>query len=308
MTRLLLAASIALFATAGAQRLQAKVKYGESVAGGHKQHATTQTCPSGYYLEGQRCLNKQEVAEELSCPTGSVERNGQCLDFSAGRWTCSGDLNLLGRSCVGKEYTDKTRRCPEGSILRDNECVVLGDYPFECPEDAVTENGRCALIMAKLRRCPDGYKNLGDLCVTREQAQPETICARGEMEGNRCIITFPIEKVCPSGYENFGATCATYKDEVERCPEGFRPAGSWCTKTEEVEKTIQCGNGQNPSDNCAVKVDVPLSPICNVGKMMDGQCTETSYEPAVYSCPAGYELNGTTCSKSQSYDCSTTEH
>eukprot|EP01068_Selenidium_serpulae_P016514 Selendium_serpulae@DN6305_c0_g1_i11.p1 len=40
----------------------------------------------------------------------------------------------------------------------------------------------------------------------------------------------------------------------------------------------------------------------------DRRLTSRCHLSAVYSCPAGYELNGTTCSKSQSYDCSTTEH
>eukprot|EP01068_Selenidium_serpulae_P002577 Selendium_serpulae@DN2554_c0_g1_i1.p1 len=166
------AAVVAALAGANGQGLAPKAKYTESNYATSKRHTTTQTCPSGYYLEGTKCTSKQEVAPEFSCPSGSVERDGQCLDFSAGRWTCSTDLSLIGKTCVGREYTDKERRCPAGSIERAGECVVLGNYPFECPEDAVTENGRCALIKAKFRQCPDGFKTFGDLCVDRESAEP----------------------------------------------------------------------------------------------------------------------------------------
>eukprot|EP01068_Selenidium_serpulae_P017010 Selendium_serpulae@DN6340_c3_g1_i1.p1 len=116
-----------------------------------------------------------------------------------------------------------------------------------CPEGATMENGRCVVILPKLRRCPDGFANFGDV---------------GTVDDNgRCTITTRLEKVCPSGYEDVAGRCVAYLDEVERCPDAYRRAGSWCSRVDRVEKTIECSNGQSPADNCAVKVDVPLTPV-----------------------------------------------
>eukprot|EP01068_Selenidium_serpulae_P017011 Selendium_serpulae@DN6340_c3_g1_i10.p1 len=299
---------LAIAGTASAQRTGAKAKYGEAALSVHKQHATTQICPDGYYLDGSRCVTKQEVPEEFSCPRGSVELGGQCLNYAAGRWECSDDLNLIGRTCLGRETVDKIKECPEGTIIAGDKCVYIDDIPF-CPEGATMENGRCVVILPKLRRCPDGFANFGDVCVSRETEQPERHCPTGTVDDNgRCTITTRLEKVCPSGYEDVAGRCVAYLDEVERCPDAYRRAGSWCSRVDRVEKTIECSNGQSPADNCAVKVDVPLTPVCNVGKMWDGQCAQASFVPAVYSCPAGYDQQGTSCTKTLPYDCSTTEH
>lgn len=171
------------------------------------------------------------------------------------------------------------------------------------------ENGRCARIIQKFKQCPEGYTTIGDLCAIRETAEPQRVCPTGTFDDNNlCKVTTTIDPVCPPGAEDVGSRCVAHRDEVERCPQTYRRTGSWCQKDETVDKTVECVNGANPADNCAQTVPVPLTPVCNVGKMWNGQCAQQRYTSASYQCPSEYQQQGSACIKTVAYDCSTTEH
>eukprot|EP01068_Selenidium_serpulae_P013776 Selendium_serpulae@DN6006_c0_g1_i2.p1 len=275
-----------------------------------KQHTKTPTCPQGYYFQDGKCVTKQEVPEAHTCPAGTTERHGQCLQHAPARFTCDGGLALSGEECTGEEFAEKMHQCPSGATPIGKECIVHISTVPVCPAGTAALGERCAKLVPMIKGCPSGFTSRGDLCAAQEYEQSLSVCPNGTyQEGDVCKVAFHETEECPEGTVDVGQRCATYTHKISECPKGYSRAGHNCIRTESVQKTIYCPNGADVNNNCLVKVPVPPSPVCKVGKLVNGQCYKPKRTPPSFTCPSGYTLErGSTCIKVVNFDCSETHH
>ena len=181
------------------------------------------------------------VITTVTCPTGSVLTNGQCLNTVTGTiittTTCPTGTVLSGTNCIntvtGTIVTVVT--CPTGSTLTNGQCVntVTGVVVtnINCPTGTVLTNGQCVNTITGTTvtniNCPSGSILTNGQCVNTITPPVTTVtnCPIGTTYVNgECqrVITPPVVtyQTCWDGSVIPGTTACP--QQLKTCPNGTR--------------------------------------------------------------------------------------
>ena len=231
------------------------------------------SCPNGGSLSGSKCYK-----------SGSYAANKYVASYS-----CPNGGSLSGSKCI-KKSTDtkdasKSYTCPNGGTLSGAKCTIT-----------------TSATATKKYTCPSGYTLSGTKCTYTYNATPHQgtgsySCPSGAtLSGTKCTETInatahPGQTVytCPDGYELVSGNRCMKKINATpvavysySCPEGYTASGSGantvCSKKEKIQGYY-----------CEDK-DATLT--------ADNKCVKTvKGHIDYYTCPAGYTLSGTKCTK-----------
>eukprot|EP01068_Selenidium_serpulae_P006121 Selendium_serpulae@DN4294_c0_g1_i1.p1 len=269
----------------------------------------TPHCPDEYEFVGKDCIAKHEVPEIHTCPSGTNEVHGQCHKRHEASMICPHGFHLKGKMCVSSEIAPLVNTCPAGSFQHGSQCVIKLEHAPHCADGTARMGDRCARFTPMVKDCPTGYTPRGDLCATQVFEEPDSVCPQGTFpEGNVCKVVTEVEEICPPGTVDVGDNCATYANKQKQCPKGYSMQGKDCVRRERAPKMSMCANGGNPEEDCIVRIPVPPSPYCKIGKICtSGQCAKAKRLQPRYTCPQGYDLeHGSKCVKVVTYDCTKT--
>ncbi len=185
------------------------------------------------------------------------------------------DVELRGSSCYHYISAYENKDCPYGYDLNDKEteCVKYVDAKKTTSKVTYT--------------CPDGYQEKG--------SKENTECVK-KVSATKNIIQIP---VCPSGYESTLNQDGTYscqkKVEAKKvttkddyiCPSGYQEKGSGANKKCYVKTT---GEGYYYCKNSEARLEGEKCIL------------DAKTELVGYSCPSGYDYNGSTCIRVTSGD------
>lgn len=280
--------------------------YTDNGSGCVKDSYDTPSCPSGYSANGTRC-SKVETADptkttHYSCPSG------YSLDSTNSRCT----------KTVGTPYRNEV-----GSYCSMNNDGVAVDYgPGSQYQNAIVDNeGRdnarnqaqqnggtyCSYTNSPCTvQTGNGYDyNYHWYCVTYS----DPMCSTGSVEGDSCIVadtpTSTTSYSCPSGYsltsDNEECRATVYANYT--CPSGYSYSDGKCVKHESTsyQTTTSCPDGYSKSGNsCVATTTYSLSCDSGYSAGSNGTCVSTvdaTVNVDDYSCPSGYTLSNSICSK-----------
>ncbi|MGN1371331.1 MAG: hypothetical protein ACI4XM_03565 [Candidatus Coprovivens sp.] len=294
---------------------------------------TSYTCPNGGSLSGTKCVTSSSYNATASTVYGSWVSQGTKYYTSAGQ-AYTGDTSKLvyvgkitgaacgspcGNSGIWYKYTYYTRSkttkytCPNGGSLSGTKCVTSSSYnatantTYTCPNGGTQSGGKCTLTANATANttytCPSGYTRNGTTCTKTYDATANTgagsyTCPNGgTLNGSKCIVTIDATPTtgattysCPTGY-TYNETLkkceykitATITDVYEySCPTGYTKSGEGektiCSKTTQGEKVYYCENAN---------------------AVLNGTKCILTIKGGIknYTCPTGYTLNGTKCTK-----------
>jgi len=271
---------------------------------------TTDRCEAIAVTSGGACTvvihnNNYAANSAYTCPSGGTASGSTCTrddSYSAtGAYTCPSGGTLSGTSCITtSNYTASisSYSCPNGGTLSGTSCVTSGGYAaaayYYCPNGATLQNGVCyttnSTAAVSVSACPYG----GQL---------------EDMEGYYMCHVF--NQYFASGGERV-YYCLNRIDKPYKvgsnyyCPDGahepyLAPSG---------QNPYYCPNGGTLNDRThfCVLTDYYYTPAevysCPAGWTLNGAfCNQINSFTAMasYSCPYGGTLNGTTCTTSGSY-------
>ena len=282
---------------------ETKVEYVDPIK--TKVNANT-SCPEGYESNGSYCVKYTDSIEVLGpityvCPDSSYTLQGAtCVKtynatYVSGttNYTCPTGYELSGTKCVTKVNATKKvdYTCPAGYDRNGTSC-----YRIQKAEEHTST------------KCPDGYSPSGNKCVKTTtdtvDGTPKTTYGAWKFINTQYYTvsnkayTGTTSKLVYEGMVT-GAVCGTpcgnkgiwYKysyytrtaTTTYDCPTGYTPSGSKCVKTVTdtkdpiVNKTYTCPAGFTPYGNNECRREVAAT------------------ENVSYSCPSGYDRDGTTC-------------
>ncbi len=231
----------------------------------------------------------------------------------------------------GEDVIDATKKvtysCKDGYTYKNGECyrIVTKTYTtdptigitYTCPSDYKLVNGKCEKTVTTEERiaatenvsytCPSGYTLSGTKCT---KSSTTVIDA-----------TATTKYSCPSGYTLDGKKCKkTTTDTIDAtatttysCPSGYTLSGKKCKKsststidatptygTKTTQETYSC-----KKEVCTTKTvrDCSAGPCRSVPQTSCEYVTTTCTRDVTtqyitgYTCPSGYTLSGTKCSK-----------
>ena len=298
---------------------------------------TTYTCPSGYTRNGTTCTKTTTQSQNATASTsyGSWVSQGTKYYTSASQ-AYTGDTSKLvyvgkitgaacgspcGNSGIWYKYTYYTRSktttytCPSGWTKDGSKCYktstdtknATSSTSYTCPNGGTQSGGKCTLTANATANttytCPSGYTRNGTTCTKTYDATANTgagsyTCPNGgTVNGSKCIVTIDATPTtgdttysCPTGY-TYNETLkkceykitATITDVYEySCPTGYTKSGEGektiCSKTTQDEKVYYCENAN---------------------AVLNGTKCILTIKGGIknYTCPTGYTLNGTKCTK-----------
>lgn len=237
---------------------------------------------------------RRNVTTNYSCPyyNAKSDGNGNCV-FAATKSTTGGgqycpyyNATLTNGSCVfaaTKSTSAGTYYCPYGGNLSGttqcsyNASKSTGSGKYYCPNGGTLNNTTCVISIAATKKTGTGSY---------------TCPSGGELNGSICKITINAKKgqgstvlSCPYGGTLSGSKCTNYLDGVSTtvyyCPSGYTTSGSGASTT------------------CYKKVTSNSTYYCKDANatLKDGKCYLTVKTISGYTCPSGYSLNGTKCTK-----------
>eukprot|EP00918_Siedleckia_nematoides_P038647 GHVU01084073.1.p1 GENE.GHVU01084073.1~~GHVU01084073.1.p1 ORF type:complete len:303 (-),score=25.67 GHVU01084073.1:595-1503(-) len=132
-------------------------------------------------------------------------------------------------------------------------------------------------------RCPVGYKEYDNLCVSKHFLSPRRQCPEGFTQG-----------------DDF--TCYTESEmpKVHKCPDGFEEKGNSCVKEETRKPETFCPGGAEKAEGgkCAAKTEHVGHAVCEGPAFLrSGSCVLETVEEAKKSCDPGFEHSAGFCTR-----------
>ncbi len=267
------------------------------------------TCPSGYELNGTRCVKygnvKTKKETTYTCPNGGTPSGKKCLFTTY------------------TNYTEEKLYCTSGKLV-NKKCYVTKSYSVKCITGKKDEaRNACYTTYTAEKELTDW---LFDGKVTYSESktlhESDTVSYEvdeyldnGKVRYNKYIRKY--ERVCDDDDELKGSTCRHYDSDYEKkyCSGEYSLTsdGTECytykdAKTKDIKGTYTCPDGYSKRGSgekatCvryenAVKT-VNENPYCTSGYDLtsNGQCVKTVAATVKkneeYVCPTGYTQRGT---------------
>jgi hypothetical protein len=248
-------------------------------------------CPDGEtcHQSGTRCIRFASVCGQTTCATGTVCLNeALCCPLSQ---VCGPGFSQF---CCSPGFSCDLSRgqcCPAGGVIGSGGCCPAGSK--SCGSDCCSAGNTCLNGQC----CPDSQQCAGQCCAAGQICQNQqcvTPCPGQVCSGVCCQPGFPCirgqccppEQICGSACCSGGLTCIN-----NRCV----AAGS-----------TSCGpfNVCPPNTfRAAAGVCCPIgSTVCNDNQCCDGQCGPTGV-----CCPEGTTPCGSSCCRTSSQFCASTQ-
>ena len=254
----------------------------------------------GYKLSGNLCVKETTTKDVIDATPSTYSYS--CSDYPG--YFVEGDKCV--KITTKKETKDATKiegkyYCPEGYILNGTKCerTVTKTSTKDATKNPITYY------------CPEGYKLNGTKCE-------RTVTKTSTIDATKNPITY----YCPEGYKLNGTKCektVTKTSTKDATPKySTKKEYYTCYKQECTTKTVfSCATGtckmtpqtscENKAKTCSKDVSYISNYTCPTGYTLNGtKCTkkykdtekiDASKNPQTYSCPEGYTLNGTKCTK-----------
>ncbi len=213
-------------------------------------------CPPGTIEHDGQCL--EFVPPSDDCPPGTIEHDGQCLEFEVP--DCDLGYKLVGLECVPLTIEVAPAEgdgCPPWMIEHEGQCLEFVP-PAEgdgCPPGTIEHDGQC--LEFEVPECDLGYKLVGLECVQLtfeaspvteappaldvDRAEADINCPPGTIEHDgQCLEFVPPSDECPPGTIEHDGQCLEF--EVPECDLGFKLVGLEC-----VPLTIEVAPIQVPA-------------------------------------------------------------
>lgn len=269
------------------------------------------------YVQVKKNKNDYTLKVNLVCPT---EKN--YVEKTLGCYTYCEDCEETEQT----EYQFKkpvtvnktSYSCPNGGTLKDGNCYIYKTNSYKATE--TTEKGTLY--------CPKGGTLTGDKCyVTSTTTYAPSIstggyyCPTGTLIGSTCYVdnsysySASISYECDRGGNKSGSTCYVSNSSTSStnalrnytCPNGTVQSSPNC-QTTTAATTI---NATPKTTSTKVKYTSPKSgsAYTSLGTTTEYVCTSSSncpgyvtyynylYKTTTYTCPTGYNRNGTKCTK-----------
>ena len=261
---------------------------------------TVYECPLGYALSGRSCsrtLTRSVRSRTVhSCPSGYTLSTTYRLGTAVSR--CTKTIDASSRTVY---------ECPLGYALSGRSCSrtltrsVRTRPVYSC--DAGYTLSTTYLLGTAVRRCTKTIDASVSYSCAATYTLSDTSCYKYR-------YTKPVRGRCPAGYRGvyaglLGLVNCRKKVTIAAtasysCPAGYSLSGTTCTKTRSPNTSTKyyCDTGYTLR-----WVDILTTPRRS--------CQKTETTPATpvveYDCATGYDLSGTTCTKTRSPNTST-EH
>jgi len=239
--------------------------------------STCQTCSSGYFLYGGKCV--------ATCPTGTYGSNGKCVPCSSNCATCDG--SGCSKCASGYFLSDEScvSQCPDGTYGSNGVCV-------KCPEGCATCNG------SGCQSCISGYSKSGTSCVSS--------CPSGTYpSGGSCV---PCSSHCASCDGSGCQTCSSgyfLTDKgacVATCPRGSYGAAGVCVPCPTGCSACNgsgcqtCSSGYYlDGDKCVTQCPTGTTPQAGKCVGCGSNCESCDGSGMCTKCSSGYFLYSGSC-------------
>ncbi|MGE4496433.1 MAG: conjugal transfer protein TraN [Deferribacterales bacterium] len=247
-------------------------------------------CPAGTVLNP--VTDKCETSPSVFCPSGMTYDSG--LDRCVAPAVCSGGgiLNAVSDKC---ETVITSGNCPTGYTF--DPVLDICRASVKCPTGATYNSATDRCEAAVTTSCPSGYTYNSSL----NKCQSNPVCSTGiyNSTAKKCVINATIGS-CPVGYTEQGNQCVkttTYPATASCPPNHLFYPGKGCEKQGHVN-IYRCGNSGVRSECAVTAYDDYLcqSSECERGcEITTTPCGTGTYTSAMYTCPSGGTLSGTTC-------------
>ncbi len=247
------------------------------------------TTPGGTKQEAYSC---QKTRTERRCTTTTRTESYSC--------NCSSYVDSTGKtrtSCSTCYRSVPVESCSNVSVPYTDTCYRTVTVPatttYSCPSGTTKEGSGSSLkcyTLSTTYSCPSGTTQEGSgssikcSVVTYKYYCAEGAVSEGSGENLKCYNVTKV-KTCPSGTksEGSGDSLKCYKETTTNvCPSGTTSEGSGSSlKCYTTQKTYSCPSTANYKEGSGASL--------KCYKVTDGKIT--------YSCPSGYKLSGTKCSK-----------
>jgi hypothetical protein len=249
-------------------------------------------CPSGYALEGSRCVKRTSAT--LVCPSGSAPNgSGGCVSYVDKVFQCPGGYQASGSSCV--RTVAAQYNCPEG-YSPDNggggEDNGRGGINIQSSRGkrkgpgirSVSPGSSCVKTLSASASCPSDYTRSGGNCI--KTATPTLSCAQGTLEADHCILTAAPIYSCSGGGTIEGDHCIRNTVGTYSCPSGAQRQGTSCVAY--VQPTYSCPNGGTLSGTSCVDSRAQTVRCPETFEMVNGACQKLVTAAVIRECPSGY--------------------
>ncbi|KAF8385074.1 hypothetical protein PRIPAC_74216 [Pristionchus pacificus] len=162
-----------------------------------------------------------------TCPTGTTNVGGTCVDSSSGAYAVPGASCSAGQTCSGNSICVASFCvCPGGEKIRDGQCVsvdsqaapgqqcdaaitvcsgnsVCTNNVCTCPQNMVALNGQCANVLAQVNVGGGSSSSCPSPCPPNSYCQSGAcVCQMGYsyQQGQGCISSSPLTFQTPSPY------------------------------------------------------------------------------------------------------------
>lgn len=291
-------------------------------------------CQSGYTMnaDDSACTKTETLTLDIKCPSGYARSSNGAYCYKTDQMSAyencaTGYTNVGGGVCEKLESKLASTFCDAGWTKDGDICkrTLIQDIP-SCPSGMTLRDGECHDVSAKLESCLSGYSNRGDgTCAMTETKAAEQSCDAGySLVNGTCKKTEsqPANKYCPTGATEVNGVCT-----VESIT---KPELQDCASYVEINETNRFGKScpdlplsDHSKPFCAygdatasldggVSVEPPVK-SCPTGRLViqvslcpDGsapsfddefKCPITKTFSHEYSCPSGWSLSGTSCSR-----------
>lgn len=207
-------------------------------------------CPANSVEQGSQCLEttvKPALVRQF-CPSGSIERDGECFVFIGGK-TCPAGvykerfwINRMRCYMARREITDPSS---DGCVgVNSPEMINEGNYCYYdaadqfCRPDAVEIDGKCYTKQSKAQEsyCETSYVlDSGNCKMTRKLDKSISCPAEFTLEADTCVkkITSKpeVDLNCVGvGLVEVDRKCYRQKIASKVCPENYKVEGDKCVK------------------------------------------------------------------------------
>lgn len=269
--------------------------------------ANTTSCPAGYTLSANMCTLTSNTVNPVTlvytCPAGQTLSGTTCTfttqSAATPNYACPSGYTLLGSTCsiLSTVGGAPVYGCPSGSWLSFTD-----GGPMVCSNG--TRNYTDLIVVGY--SCPSGYTSSGPSCyknITTAASIASYFCPAGQvLSGSTCTLTSVSSAaasnatpsyVCPSGYTLSGTSCNN-STSLGATPNWGCPAGTTLGMPDGGPAACYAG-----SHGDIITPLVILSYSCPSGYILSATaCSRTLSVAATidsYSCPVGRNLVGTGC-------------
>lgn len=274
-----------------------------------KHPQTLPYCEEGFDFINGVCKKIEIQPLDITCPPDTTQISDKCYETLPIEYQCPPDYLYNNNQCIQKIFAKAIPECPAMFELIGKECIQKIDGQFFC-EDGYTLRGPfCEKNIERDFTCPENYvyDEIHKECVTEIVYEKIHVCDEGyflDIEKDRCTRSIEQPISCEKGWVLKDHKCVQFAHKKKECPEEYiEETGGSCAKVMHSEKTFICLNGGALHGGKCVYETTGKHTVCKKGVRIQDKCVVAKTADMALTCPFGYILEGSICTKVEFYDC-----